>query len=427
MVKSIGLTGWVAFLLLLLLAADRIVSAKSVQVKQHSEVEVEHRDASSNPAGLSFTIRLANGKREFRQGEIIRIEMNFSSSEQKKYHVWVIPSERRIRLNLDNFHVDPADGVSDPMYDHFHSVIGLMWGSSGSSRHVWLEEKPYRITYDLNEWLRFDRPGIYRLSITSHRVLAINSDNRVENVVSLTSNTVEFEVFPAEKDWQEEGLQRVIQMLDADRNEGLRSSCRELRFLGSTAAAAEMVRRYGDSCDKCGFENYAGLIGSPHRDFVIEQMESRLVRPDQPVSKGWLELLAMFVMDSRRPQDQPGSLNEMQRNDYNPQQLKFREQARAKYVEQLAHVVSQKTGRARVVSVKTLLDLNFNKWAIPDAATIFDGLSPADQQELLEYRWEQVAGPAMLPILRRLYRKNEFVELKTWVLRRIYDLAPGEG
>jgi len=433
-VKSRGLTGNINYksvlaTLLLLLAADRMVSAnraeaERVQAKQQSEFEVEPRDASANPAGLSFTIRLADGKREFRQGEIIRIELNFSSSKPKKYGVWVIPWDRRRQLNLDHFHVDPADGVSDPMYDHFHSVLGLMWGGGGSSRHVWLEEKPYRITYDLNEWLRFDRPGIYRLSITSSRVSTINYDNRVENL-SLTSNTVEFGIIPAEKDWQEEGLQRVIQMLDAkDRNAGLGSSCRELRFLGSKAAAAEMVRRYGDSDNKCGFENYAGLIGSTHREFVIDQMESRLVLPDQPVSKEWLDLLTMLVTDSRRPRGQPGSINE---DPWSPQQLKYHEQARAKYVEQLAQMVSQKTGRARVVSVKTLLDLKFNKWAIPDAATIFDDLSTADQKDLLEYRWEQVAGPAMLPVLRRLYRKSESVELTTWVLRRIYDLAPGEG
>jgi hypothetical protein len=431
-------TGLAALLLLSSPAAGSVISANlaqsetAAQAKQESEFEVKRRDASSkNPLGLSFTIRFANARREFRQGEIIRLEMGFSSSLPKKYEMSVQTWDRSGRLRLDEFYLDPADGFSDPMYDHFNSGLGLMGGGGGGVNA--LDEKPQLITYDLNEWFRFDRPGKYRLYVASPRVSLIKRDDQTGRVI-LTSNAVEFEIMPADRAWQEKELKRVIQALDAkDRNADRRSSCRALRFLGSTAAVEEMVRRYGDSDDGCAFEYYAGLIGSPHRDFVIEKMESRLAMPDQPVSNGWLDLLARLVAISRRSEwEQPVSSDERQQRDYWQRRMSFYEQAKAKYAERLARAIPHKTGRTRAISVKTLFGLNWSKWELPEAASIFNDLSPSNQRDLLACCWKRIASPAMLPTLQRIYEeaseKNyDIGELDDLALRRIYELAPEEG
>jgi hypothetical protein len=445
MMKSVSLTrcilftsGLAALLLLSPLTARRIVSANSAQSEtatqapQESEFEVKRREASSkNPAGISFTIRLAGARREFRQGEVIRIEMSFSCSLSKKYEMSGQTWDRSGRLKLDEFTIDPADGFSDPLYDHFHSGFGMMGGGGGGVNT--LGEKPQLITYDLNEWFRFDRPGKYRLYVTSPRARPIKRDGQTGNVI-LTSNAVEFEITPADPGWQEKELKRVIQALDADdRNADRRTSCRALRFLGSEAAVAEMVRRYGDWDDECAFEYYAGLIGSPHRGLVIEKMESGLAMPDQPVSNGWLDLLARFVMISRRSEwEQPASSDGRRSHDYGQRRMTFYEQARAKYVERLARAVPHKIGRARAISVKTLYGLNWTKWALPEAASIFNDLSLSDQRNLLACCWKRIASPEMLPILRRIYegaseRNYEIDELNSLALRRIYELAPEEG
>lgn len=198
--------------------------------------------------------------------------------------------ESEYEVKRREFHIDPADGFSDPMYDHFHSGFGFIGGGGGGT--LTLGEKPQLITCELNQRFRFDRPGKYRLYINSPRVTPVNKDDQSGSVI-LTSNAIEFEIVPADRAWQEKELQRAIQAIDAkDRTADRQTTCRVLRFLGSMAAAAEMIRRFGDSDDECRFEYYAGLIGSPHRDFAIEKMESHIALPDQPVSNGWLDLLA---------------------------------------------------------------------------------------------------------------------------------------
>ena len=132
--------GMAALLSLSSLAIDRIVITNqaqcetAAQAKPESDFELKRPDESSkNPADISFTIRLAGGKGVFRQGEIIRIETGFSSSLPKKYEMEGRTWDRSGRLDQDDFHIDPADGFSDPMYDHFHSGFGLMGGGGGGA------------------------------------------------------------------------------------------------------------------------------------------------------------------------------------------------------------------------------------------------------------------------------------------------------
>ena len=111
-------------------------------------------------------------------------------------------------------------------------------------------------------------------------------------------------------------------------------------------------------------------------------MKSRLASPDQPVSNEWLNLLARLVTVSHRSEwEQPVSSDVRQSQDYWQRRMVFYEQARAKYAEQLARPVPHKTGRARALSLKTLFGLSWSKWALPEAASIFNNLSMSDQRD----------------------------------------------
>src|SRR5262249_19153326 len=70
----------------------------------------------------------------------------------------------------------------------------------------------------------------------------------------------------------------------------------------------------------------------------------------------------------------------------------------------------------------------------PEIIAVFDDLPVNVQTGLLGYRWRQLAGPAMLPVIRRILndkpandRSYESRELRGLALRRLYDLAPDEG
>src|SRR5262245_41915736 len=104
-------SGLAALLLLSSPAAGQLVSANlaqsqtSAQAKQESEFDAKRREgASKNPQDISFIIRLAGDKKQFRQGEVIPLEMSFASSRAKAYRMSAATYDRSGRLHLDKFH-----------------------------------------------------------------------------------------------------------------------------------------------------------------------------------------------------------------------------------------------------------------------------------------------------------------------------------
>src|SRR5918994_639930 len=87
-------------------------------------------------APVSLTLRLTDGRRQFRPGEIISIELEFNSATPK-------------RFTIDGFVIDRIDDVSDPMLDYFGSAGGYIGG--GIRGIGVLGEKPYTVTLELNE------------------------------------------------------------------------------------------------------------------------------------------------------------------------------------------------------------------------------------------------------------------------------------
>src|SRR5829696_9179693 len=74
------------------------------------------------PKDLSLTIRFKDGKARFRQGEIVRVVLEFSSST-RNYGGSTANYDRSGRLHLETFEVTPTEGTSDPLYDYYHSGI----------------------------------------------------------------------------------------------------------------------------------------------------------------------------------------------------------------------------------------------------------------------------------------------------------------
>ncbi|MDX2043508.1 MAG: hypothetical protein SF097_19985 [Acidobacteriota bacterium] len=379
-----------------------------------------------SPSDVSFTIRFVNDQKQFRQGEIIRLEMLFASSSPETYRLDTATYDRRGRLDMDTFHIEPNTGFTDPMRDH----LGI-WGG-GLRGSAILKEEPELIVYELNEWFRFDQPGKYRLSLTSPRVSHKDHPHSYfGGDIVLTSNLVEFEIVKPEAGWAEQELQKILKALNGSSDR--RAACRALRFLGTKEAVPELVRRYGQ---EDAFEFYAGLVSSPHRDLVIETMAARLAAPDQAVSSSWFYMLVRLSSPSWWT---PESYDEQQAKVYRERYNEISSQAKAKYAKQLAKTVALKTGKARAISLLTLFELERDKTKRPDISTFFSELPLKEQRRLLEYEWKQISSPTLLPTLRRLYQprasekienkedKNDRTKLRTLALQRLYELAPVEG
>jgi hypothetical protein len=409
---------------------------EAMNAVQETQFEEKHREAlSKNPEGITFTLRLARGEKTFRQGEIISLEQGFSSSIPNTYWMDNATFDRSGRLNMDRFHLEPGEGYVDPLRDYFNYGGGGMGGPRGTPK---LKRKSYLIYYDLNEWFRFEKTGKYRLYLTTPRVSRIEGGQHFPSGdLTLTSNIIEFEIVPADREWQRQELERAVQALNSTGgNVDRRSACRVLRFLGTKGAAQEMIRRIGDEGDECGFEYYAGLIGSPHRDYAIDEMEKQLAAPSQPISSRYLSLLTSLVFYTQHPElsNRPSSGDQKVLEAFWKKLRESNSQIEKRYIERLAASVSLKSGRAKAISLNTLLKVNQEQlpatWKPPDVSSIFEDLPPGAQYGLLAGRWKQIASPAMLPVLRRIYEsppKTNGPDLIDVALRRIYELEPDEG
>lgn len=388
-------------------------------------------------APVTLTVRVVEGRLQFRPGEIIPIELEFSSPIPEHFAVDGATYDRSGRLTIDEFHVAPLDAITDPMLDYFASVGGYIGG--GLRGIGVLGGQPFVVKLDLNDWFRFDRPGTVRLSVRSRRVSDEASTS--QTVVPVDSNAVTFEILPRDAAWEATELESARRMLDATRSwVDRRKGCRILRFLATDAAVTEMIRRYGTDTDSgCDFEYMAGLFGAPNREFVVRQMEDALRAPDQAVTAGYLRTLAVLSVYQAHPEFRPaqtrerkGTLNaggELSRH------VDLIDTAMAVYGEMLTAALPEKTDRARAITVAERAGMMTSSATSPPAssreqlATAFLALPPERQATLLDFQWSTIASAAMIPVLRTLveHPPNGPPSIADLALRRLYDLAPSDA
>ena len=425
-------------------------------IAQHSQA------VKRNPEGVSFTLRTLGDSTRFRQGEIISVEYSFASKLRKTYKLYDMSHDRSGRVHLDKFILDHRTGVVDPL-DGYLYPGSSMGGLAGESN---LGRKPETLVRDLNQWLRFDQPGKFRLYVTAPRIRK-RGEKPSKGYVEITSNIVEFEILPRDAEWEEREFRKIMHLLDspAEFFDSL-LGCHRLRYFNTEAAASEMIRRNGLPPDDCDHEYIFGLIGSPHRAFIVKEMERRLVAPDQIVSSRYLIALSHLAYSLRHkdtfPDEWPREEKEVKafttawgNRMEAVQEIQFR------YAERLLSSLPHKREKARAISANTLLQLflserlqtgqngsteprganGINPETIKKLASeiiaLFDELPPSIQGYLLGYRWKHIADPAMAPFLRRIldekYEKpvNEqnydANELRAKALQRLYELSPDEG
>ena len=388
-----------------------------------------------------FTIHLASGQTKFHQGERITLELGYltdrapsSSSVTGGEHEWI---------RVDALHLDPETGVADPLQDYL-AAVNVMSGILPRSMPV-AEGGAKPVPIDLNEWFRFDKPGPYRLFLTGRTSTTYygfaDDDDRSPLV---TSNTIQFQVLPADPAWSVQELARAVGWIEA-KSQKTYDGCRAVRFLNAQDAASAMIKHYS-SDPFCEGQFRLGLFGFPDREFAARQMRARLTAPDQAVSEDYLQTLAKLSVYLLHPDTNStqalgcelplggGSL-----------ETYYQVQAQeAKDLWILVDALAKKTGQARAICLKTIFDSPFagDATLLPSAppalvsklkqelAAAFLDLPEADQDMMLRTRWEKFGSPAMILVLKRLYQNSGthvYPPTSGIALQRLYELDAVEG
>jgi hypothetical protein len=386
--------------------------------------------ASIDPNVL-LLVSVASDRTEFHIGETIPLSLAFSSAVKDRYQINMAQYDRSGRMNYEQFNLSPSESIIDPLEGHLGGVGG------GLTSFNFLTPEPWTITLKLNEWVRFTRPGEYRLTVTSNRVGIKDSSSPLGAApITVRSNEITLRIIPATKAWQKTVLSGAVATLDqpapvkpedsAKYTKSRRQALETLRFLETSEAARELAKRLrGEDSGGLDYVCMLGLISSPDREVARTALETELRDPDHPISDTFLYTLRTINTVGEPP-------NENWRD------------AQSKALGALVAALPEKRGKAFTISLSTAANEAWNN-DVPKETTeklveqmlsVFDQLPPEAQNNLLTYRWDKIAGPNVLPILRRYaqsYRDypemrevNAYnsLQLSASALRHWYELDP---
>lgn len=397
----------------------------------------------SQPSDVTLRLSLKNGQSIFRKGEIISLIEEYSSTAEKTYYLSTRNYDRSGRLvGMEIFCITPDTG-SDPLADYFNGIGLSMGGGLGSELE--LGREAHAITLELNEWKSLP-PGSYRLSVEGHRVSTPTDNNPYganARPIALRSNEVEFQVIEADPAWQAEQLSAAVQILDSsDTGDEAKHAARVLRFLGSEASTRELAHRYWSGNDQpFGWDLKFGLFGSPYRTIAIEGMKNALRIPPHPVTEEFVQTLATLELESD-PKSRLPQYDAHHEEEWTKVRAAYTaefDKRMAKYMSQAAAAIQTKTGQARAVTVSELLQAKVELEPAAKAQlrqmllSTWASLPGRRQNELIQYRWEQVGGPEWLPTLKAIVggepNPQHYLEMpdRGSALRRIFGIAPDQG
>jgi hypothetical protein len=403
------------------------------------------------PAGVRFTLAAKDGKTSFRLGEPVEVEFRFEAATPRENSVWIQRPYRQARLpEFDRFTVErlgnePADAVADPLPDIFVQSQAPAGINGQPPRPVPLTGAPITIGLQVNEWISIRKPGRYRITAETTRLVATAQPS---TAVPLRSNSIQIEVVTPEAGWAAAQLEQAVALLqipdppptrigesvragvlEARQANGARAA-RTLRFLETPEAARELARFFDHGPQAAQSELHAGLFASPHRKEVMSAMEDAVAAPEIAITYYYLAAL-MELAELTRLGPLPlftAKTPEEMRRRFDEIDGPYREKAKpveAEYFTKLADAVGHKQGQALAVSLETLV-LRGPQPTPPATAKAlaanFQQLPENSQQRFLTDEWNRIASPALAPILQSIAASGG--DLRDSALRRLEEFDP---
>ncbi|HEY1216901.1 MAG TPA: hypothetical protein VGE93_25020 [Bryobacteraceae bacterium] len=278
---------------------------------------------------------------------------------------------------------------------------------------------------ELNEWLRFNKPGVYRIRAQSPRVLPFRGKATfaVVSHFTVTSNELKLTILPADAAWIENQLDDIQSILVSPAASGEQKTIAalRLRYLNTEASTAEMARALPASEGQpYNWALHQGLLEASWRTTAIRNLHQAIRNPRSRVSYETIQLLTDLAL-SNEYQNTP-----LPRYDAkHPKQSKAFQRAAqdrrsrraelwAKYIAELAASLPNRLGRPRTDALFVLWkDQEWNhsprESISPSLAalrgeilSVADDLTPAQQRELISVGWERLPKQDLLPLVKRI-------------------------
>ncbi len=401
------------------------------------------RDLAATPGDLHLRLGTAGNSGGFHRGERIPLALEFWSDTPAKYKLDGATYDRSGRLPTEEFVVERKD-VVDPYADYFFT--GVLGGIAGGLRsNPVLDEKPYRIELDLNDWFRFDQPGTYRLYLKSHRVSRERAPQSTEGEsrtiqLAAVSNILEVVIIPDDTGWTAQKVRDIEALLVQPEpempipggppvavnplEEQLRNARRDLRYLATNDALDLIMndaRRRGNSPDTLA------LIGVRDRNKAIAAYDNYLGDRMTPINEWDIRVRALLrYVQKESPKPLPVFSWQMTES-WDFQRTMTEAQSRQKQFEKFVHaeavrlipIAATKEKAARVESGKAIaaiapIEAKAARLVPPDNYGLakeeliaqFASFPEEQQAELLGHKWDLIRGPGMISVLRTVISRS---------------------
>ena len=136
-------------------------------------LEVQHQKAlPANPPDIHLKLSLDSAQAAFHIGETIRLKYEFTADSPGRYVAGARFLDHGQRSLLESFYTDRPADARDPLYDYWdlHRAID---GNLSAPRQptLKLDSSPQFDSVELTHYLRFSKPGRYRLYVVTRSVL----------------------------------------------------------------------------------------------------------------------------------------------------------------------------------------------------------------------------------------------------------------
>ncbi len=374
---------------------------------------------AQTPDDLQFRAAFVSDSNTYHLGEPIPMEISYSSQANEKYHgSFTNPQPGLANIAIK---ITPSDGFVDP-----RGLLGAVgWGGSILSTSGYVTSQPQIGTFDLTEWIRFQKPGHYSISITSSEISRVKTPQEGGGAeqLALVTDPLDLNIIPADPDWVATQMEEIDQTLSVEGAPGDRErALYRLALLDTPAAVQRLVQVYLQSPDPSrDWSLGIGLRESTQLDTIIPQLQSALRNPQIKIPDTLIEVLAGLQTRQKLGVLPPYPSDPEQQKVWN-EEHKERDKVQDDFVAQdtagLAATMQQRSGTARAAGL-------YEAWTeaerlnttapLPserlqqlrtDVLGVAGDLSRAEQLQLLVSDWQTMPHDQLLPLILNLSRAS---------------------
>jgi hypothetical protein len=382
--------------------------------------------ASDSP--VHATLRLAGERTAFKMGEPIRLELVITA-----YKPGYVVDTAGTDDPSDDLTISPTNGVHRLEKRCCRDVV----------TSATLSESPTVIGLAVNYWGRFDRPGVYQVSVQTRRVSRSDPNGFPrEKPTPLETNRVSFRIDAVTLEEEQDliasavrNLQSAVMMGVGDGALGAQiKAAEELAFLPGDAAALEKYRQYRELGARLATEFRMasnayhllrrGFEMTQNPSVILTAVEADLSNLNEAVTADMISNAASLAVSIKHPDFRPqqGVPMPVVPGVANPYATE-----RARYLDLVHQSLQRRNGLVKLQSAGAMVDV-MSKETPPDVVRLivdrFEEFPPSSRTWLASGRWDVIRDQKLGPALRRTLDEVE-PGSRSYIFPALIDIAPG--